>query len=147
MPNSVAVILPNAVQHHIIAKHGGAPYPHVLAAVKAYTKTTSSAEANAVAGQMAVERGCTKTDIYRAALVAWDNHIADLWPSRARTPGDLERSRKLMAPKTHQPANLGAAVSRALDKLQALRADLPTLNTRRTLDRLAAIIRILETQR
>lgn len=144
MTHVVSCVMPPAVENYLTQTYKTSAYSCLLEAAKRYTKTQTSASASNAAAALARERGCTKTDVYREALVAFDSDIALFWPAKVRSKGELNKTLALMAEDNRVPTAGTERINRAVRRLNTLKKDLPTLSSWKIAARLDVVIRILE---
>ena len=147
MSTVVNCLIPRKVEDHIKRKHGLSPLPFLLLATKAYTNQTTSQTASLAVGRMARERGCTKTDIYRLALIMFDPSIEALWPAAKRTDAQIAGVRSYMVdyePKRKPDPAGSAGKAKLVAVLRTLRDEVPNMTSSRIQARLDAIIKKLE---
>ena len=130
MATCVSCALPEPVTQLLSETYGVSPYTTLLSAVKAYTQTTKSVDASAAASTMAKARNCTKTDIYREALIALNNRVAEVWPAPKRTEGSIARAHNLMLQvNSANPANSDRRLRAVAATLAKLRDRVPNMRT------------------
>lgn len=149
MVTVVNCVLPRNVEDYMQAKYNLPASSILLKAAKAYTQQPTSQTASLAVGRMAVENGCTKTDIYRLALIRFDPSLEDLWPKPKRTPAQVRGSRAYMVdydptPKRAQAPPAPSGKAKLITALRGLRDSLPTMSTRQIAARMDTIIRKLE---
>lgn len=127
MATCVSCALPEPVTQLLSETYGVSPYTTLLSAVKSYTQTTKSVDASAAASTMAKARNCTKTDIYREALIALNNRVAEVWPAPKRTEGSIARAHNLMLQVN--PANSDRRLRAVAAALTKLRDRVPNMRT------------------
>ena len=129
MPTSVSCILPEPVTQLLSKEYDTRPYAVLLRAVKLYTNTHSSIDASAAAAKLAVERGCTKTDIYRAALIQFDDRVAEAWPAPGHSPRVVARAHRIMDANPNQPTAHERKLQAVAQTLTKLRDRAPNMRT------------------
>ena len=144
MASTVSCSLPPAVESYLIKRYSRPAFSILLEAAKRHTKQRTSLTASAEVGRLAVQRGCTKTDIYRLALIKFDSSIESLWPSPNRTPAQIStaHSQMLTPIAGTQPSPNGKA--KLIAALRTLHADAANLSTPQIRARLDTIINKLE---
>ena len=137
MASTVSCSLPPAVESYLIKRYSRPAFSILLEATKNHTKQRTSLTASAEVGRLAVQHGCTKTDIYRLALIKFDPSIESLWPSPNRTPAQISTAHSQMLTPiagTQPPSNGKAKLIAALRTLHADAANLSTPQIRARLD-------------
>lgn len=141
MAKTISCVLPPAVVSHIQRTHALPVYTILTLAVKDYLQERTTSGASAKAGAMAMAEGATKTDIYRRALIAFDNHIAEFWPAApAPSSAALQRAHRRIQDSAPEPDPSQRKLSTVVRLLHKLKADAPDLTTRQIVSRLDTII-------
>ena len=143
MASTVSCSLPPAVESYLVKRYNQPAFSILLAAAKEHTQQPTSVTASAAVSRLAVQHGCTKTDIYRLALIKFDPAVESLWPPRRRTPAQISTAHRLLTPiaGTPPPPNGKAKLIAAL---RALHADVANMSTPQIRERLDTIINKLE---
>lgn len=144
MASTVSCSLPPAVESYLVKRYSRPAFSILLEAAKNHTKQRTSLTASAEVGRLAVQHGCTKTDIYRLALIKFDSSIESLWPPRRRTPAQISTAHsQMLTPIAGTPPSPNGK-AKLIAALRAFHADVANMSTPQIRERLDTIINKLE---